>query len=78
MRVHWTDTAEKHLDAIYAYIALDSLKKPTVYIESSFISYLVSRPSRDVVSEVSRIVESCGFECPQICSPEELGGNAND
>jgi len=163
----------------------NNVKKPTVYIESSFISYLVSRPSRDVViagrqaishdwwenhryrfnlrisalveeeisrgdpsaaqqrlalvqeipgliisdkavdlarllmtqgvvpkgseedalhislaaaqgadylltwnfkhinnaemkSEVSRIVESCGFECPQICSPDELGGNAND
>ncbi|MGM0681263.1 MAG: type II toxin-antitoxin system RelE/ParE family toxin [Thermodesulfobacteriota bacterium] len=24
MKVHWTDTAEEHLDAIYAYIALDS------------------------------------------------------
>ncbi|MEW6667920.1 MAG: type II toxin-antitoxin system RelE/ParE family toxin [Thermodesulfobacteriota bacterium] len=24
MRVHWTDTAEGHLDAIYAHIALDS------------------------------------------------------
>ena len=24
MRVHWTDTAEKHLDAIYSYIAQDS------------------------------------------------------
>ena len=24
MRVHWTDTAEGHLDAIYAYIAQDS------------------------------------------------------
>jgi plasmid stabilization system protein ParE len=24
MRVHWTDTAEKHLDAIHTYIALDS------------------------------------------------------
>lgn len=24
MRVHWTDTAERHLDAIYAYIAQDS------------------------------------------------------
>jgi len=24
MKVHWTDTAEGHLDAIYAYIALDS------------------------------------------------------
>ncbi|MBU2622168.1 MAG: type II toxin-antitoxin system RelE/ParE family toxin [Pseudomonadota bacterium] len=26
MKVHWTDTAEGHLDAIYAYIALDSLE----------------------------------------------------
>ena len=24
MKVHWTDTAEGHLDAMYAYIALDS------------------------------------------------------
>ena len=24
MNVHWTNTAEGHLDAIYAYIALDS------------------------------------------------------
>ncbi len=24
MKVHWTDTAEGHLDAIYNYIALDS------------------------------------------------------
>ena len=24
MKVHWTGTAEEHLDAIYAYIALDS------------------------------------------------------
>lgn len=24
MKVHWTNTAEGHLDAIYAYIALDS------------------------------------------------------
>jgi len=26
MKVHWTNTAEGHLDAIYAYIALDSLE----------------------------------------------------
>ena len=24
MRVHWTDTAQEHLDAIFAYIARDS------------------------------------------------------
>lgn len=24
MKIHWTDTAEGHLDAIYAYIARDS------------------------------------------------------
>lgn len=24
MKVHWTHTAEEHLDAIYTYIALDS------------------------------------------------------
>jgi len=25
MKVHWTETAEEHLDAIYAYIARDSI-----------------------------------------------------
>jgi toxin ParE1/3/4 len=24
MKIHWTETAERHLDAIYAYIARDS------------------------------------------------------
>ena len=24
MKVHWTDTAQEHLDGIYAYIARDS------------------------------------------------------
>jgi hypothetical protein len=23
---------------------------------------------------IARVVESCGFACPQLCSPEELGG----
>jgi hypothetical protein len=29
-------------------------------------------------SKIFRVVESYGFECPLICSPEELGGNTND
>lgn len=32
----------------------------------------------EMKSAIIRIVESCGYECPQICSPEELGGNTND
>lgn len=27
---------------------------------------------------VIQIVESCGYRCPQLCSPEELGGISND
>lgn len=27
---------------------------------------------------ISQLVESCGYECPQLCSPEELGGISND
>ncbi len=29
-------------------------------------------------SAIARVVESRGFVCPQICSPEELGGATND
>jgi hypothetical protein len=114
-----------------------STKNPRVYIKTSVISYVTSRPSRDVViagrqaishdwrenhrqrfevrisalveeeisrgdslaaqgadylltwnfrhinnaemkSAIAKIVESCGLVCPQICSPEELGGNSRD
>jgi hypothetical protein len=27
---------------------------------------------------IVRLVESCGFTCPQLCSPEELGGMNDD
>ena len=29
-------------------------------------------------SDIARVVESFGFVCPQICSPEELGGDSDD
>lgn len=29
-------------------------------------------------SAITRVVESCGFVCPNICSPEELGGGSSD
>ncbi|MDA3927153.1 MAG: hypothetical protein PF904_20970 [Kiritimatiellae bacterium] len=71
---------------------------PKVYIESSVVSYLTARPSRDIVVAgrqavthdwwqnhrkrfdlfISVLVESCGFQCPLLCSPEELGGVSND
>ena len=27
---------------------------------------------------ITRLVESCGYACPQLCSPEELGGISDD
>jgi hypothetical protein len=27
---------------------------------------------------ITRLVESCGYACPQLCSPEELGEISND
>lgn len=32
----------------------------------------------EMKSAIAQVVESRGFECPQICSPEELGGESND
>ena len=29
-------------------------------------------------TSIETVVESCGLACPQLCSPEELGGNSND
>ena len=54
--------------------------KPTVYIETSVISYLVARPSRDVVvaayQEVTRECQKDFISSPcaplVICAPNEL------
>lgn len=32
----------------------------------------------EIKTAIVQIVESCGYVCPQLCSPEELGGIAND
>jgi len=32
----------------------------------------------EMKSAIAKVVESCGLVCPQICSPEELGGTSND
>lgn len=32
----------------------------------------------EMKSAITQIIESYGFVCPQICSPEELGGTSND
>jgi hypothetical protein len=31
----------------------------------------------EMKSAIARVVESRGFVCPQICSPEELGGGSD-
>jgi len=51
--------------------------KPKIYIETSVVSYYTNRPSRDIVTaiikkRIIKIVEKQGYECPVICSPEEL------
>ncbi len=85
--------------------------KPSVYIESSIVSYLASDGAIPVGSEedalhiaiavaqgsdylltwnfrhinnaetksaIAEVIESRGFVCPQICSPDELGGTSDD
>jgi hypothetical protein len=41
----------------------------SVYLETTFFGYLVSRPSRDLL-----VVAQEGYEAPLICTPEELMG----
>jgi hypothetical protein len=54
-----------------------------LYVEASVISYLTSRPSRDVIAlahqkltrELRFVMETCraaNYEPPIICTPEEL------
>jgi hypothetical protein len=54
--------------------------KPKLYIETSLISYLTARPSRDLIvaaqqqKEISRVSFEEGYELPIICTPYELMG----
>jgi hypothetical protein len=43
--------------------------KKSVYIETSVVSYLTARTSRDMLA---------GYSCPEICTPEELMGDHAD
>ncbi len=48
----------------------------SLYLETSVISYLASRPSRDLRAASKPIIRSicavAGYACPEICTPLEL------
>lgn len=52
--------------------------KQKVYLETSVVSYLTSRRSRDVVIAAHQELtlqwweQRAGYACPVICTPEEL------
>jgi len=51
--------------------------KSKVYVETSVISYLTARPSRDILiaamrANVELVCRLNGYEPPVICSPMEL------
>jgi len=46
--------------------------KPVIYLETSIISYLTARPSRDLVRAAHQEGRANGFEPPVICTPLEL------
>ena len=48
-----------------------------VYVETSVVSYLTGRTSKDTIVAAHRtmievVVEEAGYGCPVICTPEEL------
>ena len=55
--------------------------KARVYIETSVVSYLAARPSRDLivaahqVLTLKRICRDSGYAPPRICTPAELMGD---
>jgi hypothetical protein len=71
---------KKKLYLLPIYIIISSAMKPKLYIETSLISYLTARPSRDLIvaaqqqKEISRVSFEEGYELPIICTPYELMG----
>jgi hypothetical protein len=47
--------------------------KDRVYIETTIVSYLAARLSRDLI--VAAHHRAAGYEPPTICTPEELMGD---
>jgi hypothetical protein len=63
----------------------------TVYVETSIISYLATRPSRDLITAarahianaelrpgIERVCREQGYAAPVLCTPEELMGETED
>ena len=61
MKVHWTDTAQRHLDAIYHFIAQDSLYTTSRLIKSTCWPYFTARKiSRDnCLLSIQKILSIC-------------------
>jgi len=47
------------------------MEKFSVYIETSIISYLAAKPSRDLLTAACQRSEE-GCLCPEICTPIEI------
>ena len=62
--------------------------KQKIYIETSVVSYLTAKISKDIVVTwnfkhinnastkhmIRTVIENVGYDCPEICSPDELLG----
>ncbi len=59
-------------DALHIAIAS---AQGTDYLLTWNFKHINNAETRTAIIE---LVESCGYICPQLCSPEELGGTSND
>lgn len=56
--------------------------RPTVYVETSIVSYLAAHPSRDLVTAARQQITHTwwrerrqqGYAVPVLCTPDELMG----
>ena len=64
----------RNLDAYISVLVVEEAKVGDVEAAQRRLQAMFGLPILEINARIRAVIESGGYECPTICSPEELGG----